>query len=353
MPDLPPRPDLDQLRRQAKDLLRAAGAGDPSARALRRCRPDDAVIGAASDRPRLRVPELAEFKQEVDRREILDDRDLARLGPCWRRPVAGDTIPGALGRPSERRRTGIHRDAAVRRGGGLGLPSPGRARWRGHCIAAGAPANGWPATRRHRSSPPRATATPTSPGCSSMPAPTSRRRAPDAGGVPGGTALLHAAVFGMTDVVDVLIAAGAMVHGIEEAAAAGDIDGWLTPDTEPGPQSVPSSWPRTISAWTSWTPLVAAGTPVDAVDEAFGRHPLRDGGEDGRADSVRRLLRSARIPTGRRRRTHAARPVPGGARLGGSRRPRRGRGDPGAAHIRGPAHAVFAAGNNPRRRGPA
>ena len=47
--------------------------------------------------------------------------------------------------------------------------------------------------------------------------------APDAGGVPGGTALLHAAVFGMTPVLDVLVAAGARIRGIEEAAAAGDL----------------------------------------------------------------------------------------------------------------------------------
>jgi ankyrin repeat protein len=33
MPDLPARPDLDQLRRQAKELLRAARAGDPAAAA--------------------------------------------------------------------------------------------------------------------------------------------------------------------------------------------------------------------------------------------------------------------------------------------------------------------------------
>jgi hypothetical protein len=32
--------------------------------------------------------------------------------------------------------------------------------------------------------------------------------APDSGGVPSGTALQHAAVFGMTEVVDVLVAAG-------------------------------------------------------------------------------------------------------------------------------------------------
>lgn len=50
-----------------------------------------------------------------------------------------------------------------------------------------------------------------------------------AGGVPGGTALRHAVVFGMTDVVEVLLAAGAtdLVH----AAAAGDLTAILTPDT--------------------------------------------------------------------------------------------------------------------------
>ena len=31
MADLPARPDLDQLRHQAKDLLRAAQRGDPDA----------------------------------------------------------------------------------------------------------------------------------------------------------------------------------------------------------------------------------------------------------------------------------------------------------------------------------
>ncbi len=33
MPDLPARPDLDQLRRMAKELLRAATGGDADARA--------------------------------------------------------------------------------------------------------------------------------------------------------------------------------------------------------------------------------------------------------------------------------------------------------------------------------
>jgi len=44
--------------------------------------------------------------------------------------------------------------------------------------------------------------------------------------VPNGTALQHAAVFGITDVVDVLVAAGAKIHSLEMAATAGGITGW-------------------------------------------------------------------------------------------------------------------------------
>ncbi|HEY6423342.1 MAG TPA: hypothetical protein VIY28_08900 [Pseudonocardiaceae bacterium] len=46
----------------------------------------------------------------------------------------------------------------------------------------------------------------------------------------GGTALRHAAVFGMTDVLDVLVAAGATIHDVAEAAAVGDLTRWLTPE---------------------------------------------------------------------------------------------------------------------------
>jgi ankyrin repeat protein len=50
MTELPPRPDLGQLRRQAKDLLRAARAGDPAAAAR---------IGAVSGRVTLSAAQLA------------------------------------------------------------------------------------------------------------------------------------------------------------------------------------------------------------------------------------------------------------------------------------------------------
>jgi ankyrin repeat protein len=36
--------------------------------------------------------------------------------------------------------------------------------------------------------------------------------------------------------------------------------------------------------------LVAAGTPVDEADHAFGGHPLRTAASNGRLASVRRLL---------------------------------------------------------------
>ena len=50
MSQLPDRPDLDQLRRQARELLRAASAGD--AHALSR-------IGAVSEQVTLSVAQLA------------------------------------------------------------------------------------------------------------------------------------------------------------------------------------------------------------------------------------------------------------------------------------------------------
>ena len=81
MQELPARPDLEQLRHQAKDLLRAAKAGDTDA--LERLR-------AASDGTTLASAQLAlardygfaswpRMKTEVERREILDTGDVDRL----------------------------------------------------------------------------------------------------------------------------------------------------------------------------------------------------------------------------------------------------------------------------------
>ena len=85
-----------------------------------------------------------------------------------------------------------------------------------------------------------------------------------AGGVPGGSALRHAAVFGMDEVVEVLLAAGAT--DLVQAAAAGDLTGTLSADT-PEPDRVAAL--RMAAAHGQLDvidQLLAAATPVDGVD---------------------------------------------------------------------------------------
>ena len=114
--------------------------------------------------------------------------------------------------------------------------------------------------------------------------------APDAGGVPGGTALLHAAVFGMTPVLDVLVAAGARVRGIEEAAAAGDLGEWLTPDTAPEARIRALVMAADHERLAVIDELLAAGTPIDATDAVWGRQAMRVARENNRSASIAHLL---------------------------------------------------------------
>jgi hypothetical protein len=139
MADLPARPDLDQLRHQAKDLLRAAQRGDPDAVARINAVSGGLILSSAqlALAREYGFASWARLKLEVERRDILNSRGADRAGADI------DAIS-----------------------------------------------------------------------------------APDSGGVPSGTAMDHAAVFGMTEVVDVLVAAGTKIHSLEMAAAAGDITGW-------------------------------------------------------------------------------------------------------------------------------
>ena len=114
--------------------------------------------------------------------------------------------------------------------------------------------------------------------------------APDSGGVPSGTALTHAAVFGMTGVLDVLVAAGARITSLEMAAAAGDITGWPL-----GRFTVQSRIRALVFAADHQRlevidQLIAAGTPVNEPDAEWGRLPLHTAAQNGRSASVRRLL---------------------------------------------------------------
>jgi ankyrin repeat protein len=295
MPDLPARPDLDQLRHQAKDLLHAAQRGDPDATAR---------IGAVSRRLILSSAQLAlareygfaswaKLRLEVERRDILNSRDLSRLTTLlaehpelaikpmehWADRQHGEPLGYITMMRFNHDRLGLPREL------------PGTGAVARALIDAGAPVNGHPGDRE----------TPLITAASAGDADVTKVlieagadieaiSAPDSGGVPSGTALQHAAVFGMTEVVDVLVAAAAKIHSLEMAAAAGHITGW------PLHRFTVQSRIRALvfAADHQRLPvidqLVEAGTPVNEPDAEWGRLPLHTAAGNGRAASVRRLL---------------------------------------------------------------
>ena len=301
MPALPPRPDLDQLRHQAKELLRAARAGQQEAVARLTAVSKNQTLAAAqlsvargfgfASWPRLRL--------EVETRRALDAGDLSRLARLlaeqpsltrsamqhWSDHPQGVTPLGYVA--MLRFDTHRHRWRDVAATGATART----------LLAAGVPVDG----RGEDPETPLITAA--SYGDASVAvvlieagADLDRTAAEHAGGVPGGTALQHAAVFGMTEVVDLLVAAGAHVRSVEEAAAAGDLGGWLTGDTPADAKIRALVMAADHQRLEVIDELVRAGTPVDAVDPAFGRQPLRIAAANGRARSVERLLRHGADP---------------------------------------------------------
>ena len=81
MPDLPAQPDLDQLCHQAKDLLHAAQRGDPDAIARIRAVSDGIILSSAqlAVAREYGFASWTKLKLEVERRDILNSRDLSRL----------------------------------------------------------------------------------------------------------------------------------------------------------------------------------------------------------------------------------------------------------------------------------
>jgi uncharacterized protein len=302
MRELPARPDLDQLRHQAKDLLHAAKGGDGAA--LDRIR-------AVSDGLTLASAQLAlareygfsswpNLKTEVGRREILESRDLVRL----RKLLAEEP---ALATSSMKHWCDHPKGASPLGYVAMMRYDTARGAWRDlsgtgavarELLAAGASVDGDPGEPE----------TPLITAASYGDAEVARalveagadldaRSATDSGGVPGGTALLHAAVFGMTDVVDVLVAAGARVNSLEEAAAAGEVSGWLTPDAPTDGRIRALVMAADHQRLDVIDQLVGAGVPVDTVDPVWGGHPLRVAATNGRPASVRRLLEHGADPS--------------------------------------------------------
>lgn len=115
-----------------------------------------------------------------------------------------------------------------------------------------------------------------------------------AGGVPGGTALRHAAVFEMTGVAELLLAAGA--RDLVQAAAAGDIHGLLTADTPECDRVAALRIAARHAHVEIIDQLLAASTPVDGVD-ADGSTALHEAAYRGQAKSVRSLLTRGADPS--------------------------------------------------------
>jgi ankyrin repeat protein len=295
MPDLPARPDLGQLRRQAKDLLRAAASGDAEALARMHAVSGRLVLASAQlaiarehgfgSWPKLRV--------EVLRRATFDTVDVAGLRALLRDHPELATQRMEHWSDHGRGISPIGYVAAQRY-------DTARRIWRdvpeAHEMAralidAGAPVEGEPGERE----------TPLITAASYGDAAVARvlieagadvtaHAAPDAGGVPGGSALLHAAVFGMTEVVDVLVEAGARPEDIAEAAAAGDVRGFLTPETPLQDRVRALIMAADHERLGVIDELLDAGTPIDAADERWGRQALRVAAGSGRAASVGHLL---------------------------------------------------------------
>jgi hypothetical protein len=259
---LPEFPDLDQLRRQAKELLRAVRAGD---------KPAAGEVATFSDRVDLSAAQLTlarryglgswlRLKHEVERKNAIHHGDVEGLRRIVRRfpALASEPVSSCFGNDSALGYLGVARFH--------GLTDHDRAGEIAKVLlAAGGAAEGPTDTPE----PPLVTAA--SYGEAGMAqalidagADLEARAATDAGGVPGGTALNHAIAFGNTEVVDVLAAAGAVVHDIIEAAGVGKLDGYALTEAPIGSRAQAARAAAVCERLDVLDQLIASGVPVDA-----------------------------------------------------------------------------------------
>jgi hypothetical protein len=286
MSTLPDHPNLEQLRHQAKDLLRAAKAGTEPLVDLTLA---GAQLAVARDHGFVSWPRLT---AEIRRRTVFDSRDPARLAALLaEHPELA--VQDMINWSDHDTISPLSYVALMRCvvGEDRWRDMPGSGELAQQLIAAGAPADGRPGDRE----------TPLITAASYGDLEVTRvliqagasletRSAANAGGVPSATALTHAAVFGMTDVLDLLVAAGAHLDSIVLAAAAGNLSGW--------PVDLASEQDRLLALIMAADhqrldvidALLEAGTPVDAEDQTFGRQALRLAAGQGRARSVAHLL---------------------------------------------------------------
>ncbi|MBN9619979.1 MAG: ankyrin repeat domain-containing protein [Actinobacteria bacterium] len=302
MPELPARADLTPLRHQAKDALRASGAGDADA-AIR--------LRAVSERPILATAQLvvareygfaswSALKAEVERREILESLDVGRLrvllaghpelavqamrGWCDHRGGVRPLSYVAMMRYDTTH--GVWRDLA-------GTGAMARA-----LLVAGAPVEGDPSDSE----------TPLMTAASYGDAEVAQvliEAGADLDATASGTkdrALRQAVECGMDDPVRVLLAAGAT--DLVQAAAAGDVAGMRSADSSSADLVAALRIAAGHGQLGVIDQLLAHGMLVDGVDPD-GSTALHEAAFCGRADSVRYLLARGANPVRRDTRFHS------------------------------------------------
>jgi hypothetical protein len=287
MPELPARCALDRLRREAEDLLAGSDSRTPASART-------AVARSYG------FPTWARLELEVERRRLLNERNLPGLRALftehpelavermehWCDHRRGATPLGYIAM--------LRFDAARLE---LAPVTDGTEEVARMLIAGGARVDGDPGD----------TETPLMTAASYGDVHVARvlieagadldaKAAANAGGVPGGSALLHAAVFGFTDIVDLLAASGARIDGIVEAAAVGNIEGFLTDETPPEQKVRALTMAAGHDRVQVIEQLLAAGIPVDAVD-AWGFTALRAATENNKNAATAALLAAGATPT--------------------------------------------------------
>jgi ankyrin repeat protein len=285
---LPEYPDLAQLRRQSKDLLRAARAGDAEAAGELATFSDRVDLSAAqlTLARRYGLASWPRLKHEVERKNAIHHGDVESLRRLVGRfpALASEPISSCFDNDSALGYLGVARFH--------GLTDHDRAGDIARVLlSAGSAANG-PADAPE---PPLVTAA--SYGEVDM---VQELIAAGADlevvgvAVPGGTALTHAVEFGNTEVVDLLAEAGAVVHTISEAAGVGALDGF---DLSAEPLSARARAARAAAVCERvdvLDQLIASGVPVDADPDTGvpdgSRTLLHEAAYWGKRGSVERLV---------------------------------------------------------------
>lgn len=303
MSELIPHTHPDDLRRQAKDLLKKAKAGDPDSLAR---------MHAVSGRVILAHAQLALAREygfsswarlilEVERRRAIDSCDAAALRDLLSAhpELAIEPMHGWCdgGRTPPLNHVALLRFDTTE---GRWRDVSGTAAIASELLRAGAPVDGDPEYPE----------TPLMTAASYGDADVARvlvdagasltmTAAPTAGGVPEGSALRHAAVFGMNDVADVLVAAGAV--DIVHAAAHGSIDAQLLASATETDRIAALRIAAERGHVAMMQQLLDAGTPLDGTDRD-GSTALHAAAYHGNSVGVQFLLDSGADPQRRDKR---------------------------------------------------